>query len=103
PPGRLLGELDGRFGDLGARVGEEERVDRAGRDLGQPGGERLEQVVGEDVDLGVDEALRLRRDRRGDGRVAVTRRVDGDASREVEVVVAVGGRHAAAAARDDLQ
>src|SRR5690606_27370783 len=39
----------------------------------------------------------------GDGGVAVAGRVDGDAGREVEVLVAVGGGHAATAARDDLQ
>ena len=55
----LLGELHRGFGDLGPGVGEEERVDRPRRDLGELGGERLEQVVGEHVDLGVDEALGL--------------------------------------------
>ena len=58
-----LASFTAAFGDLGAGVGVEERVDRAGRELGELGGERLEQVVGEHVDLGVEEALRLVGDR----------------------------------------
>ena len=95
PLGDLLGELHRGLGDLGAGVGEEERVDRARRQLGELGGERLEQVVREHVDLGVDEPLRLLGDRRGDLRVAVAGRVDGDAGGEVEVLLAVDGRHPA--------
>ena len=97
PPGRLLGELHRGLGDLGAGVGEEERVDCAGRELGELGGERLEQVVGEHVDLGVDEPLGLLGDRGDDLRVAVAGGVDGDAGGEVEVLVAIGGRDPAAA------
>ena len=53
--------------------------------------QRLGEVVGEDVDLGVDEALRLGADRRRHLRVGVARGVDGDAGREVEVLVAAHG------------
>ena len=74
-------------------VGEEERVDRAWRQLTEPGSERLEQVVGVDVRLEVDAARRLLGDRGDDLRVAVAGRVDRDAGREVEVLLAVDGRH----------
>ena len=66
PLGDLLGQLDRGLGDLGAGVGEEERVDRAGRQLGEPGRERLEQIVAVHVHLRVHEPLRLRGDRGGD-------------------------------------
>ena len=56
--GDLLGQLDRGLGDLGAGVGEEERVDGPGRDLGEARRQRLEEVVGEHVRLGVDERAR---------------------------------------------
>ena len=71
--GDLLGQLHGRLGDLGTAVGVEERVDGTGRQLGEPGRERLEQVVAVHVHLGVDEAAGLLTDRGHDVRVAVAR------------------------------
>jgi hypothetical protein len=59
--------------------------------------------VREDVDLGVDEALRLSADRGGDPRMGMTGRVDGDAGREVEVLVAVDGDDPAPFSVGDLQ
>ena len=61
---------------------------RAGGELGQLGGERLEQVVLEHVDLRVDEPLRLRADGLGHGRVGVAGGVHRDAGGEVEVLLA---------------
>ena len=74
-----------------------------GAQLGEPGGERLEQVVGVDVRLGVDEARGLLGDRLDDVRVAVPGRVDGDAGGEVEVLLAVDGRHPATAPARHLE
>ena len=51
------------------------------------GGQRLQQVVGEHVGLGVDEAGGLGGDRLDHVRVAVAGRVDGDPGGEVEVLL----------------
>ena len=90
PPGDLLGELDRGLSDLGAGVGEEEGVDCSGRQFGQLGRQRLEQVVLVDVDLGVNEPLGLSGDGRGHLGVGVTGRVDGNAGGKVEILLAVG-------------
>ena len=103
PAGHLLGQLDRRLGDLGAGVGEEERVDGAGYQFGQPGGQWLEQIVGEHVGLEVDTAGRLPRDRLDDLGVAVAGRVHRDAGCEVEVLDTVDGRHPASLSTGDLQ
>ena len=101
PTGHLLGQLHRGLGDLGARVGEEERVDRAGRELGEPIGERLEQVVGSTFTWAWMNRPAWRGDRGDDVRVAVAGAVDRDPGREVEVLVAVdGGDPAALTARD---
>ena len=103
PAGHLLGQLDRRLGDLGAGVGEEERVDGAGYQFGQPRGQWLEQIVGEHVGLEVDAAGRLPRDRLDDLGVAVAGRVDRDAGCEVEVLDAVNGRHPTSLSTRDLE
>ena len=103
PPGRLLGELDGRLGDLRARVGVEERVDAVGRDLGEARREGLQQIVGVHVGLGVHETLRLSGDRCGDVRVAVAGGGDGDATAEIEVPLAGGGGDPRPVAGRDLE
>ena len=103
PLGDLLGQLDRRLGDLGAGVGEEERVDRRRRQLAELGGERLEQIVLVDVDLRVDEPLGLLADRLGDVRMGVAGGVDRDARGEVEVLLAVGRGDPAPFAAGNLQ
>ena len=103
PARHLLGELHRGFGDLRTRVRVEERVDARRRDLGQAVGERLEQVVVVAVHLGVDEPLRLLRDRGRHLRVAVAGRRDRDPGGEVEVLDAVGRGDPAPLARRDLQ
>jgi hypothetical protein len=100
---RLLGQLDRGLGDLGPGVGEEERVDRPGRDVGEARRQRLEQVVGVDVRLQVDAARGLLGDRRDDGRMAVAGGVDGDAGGEVEVLLTVLRRHPTAVPADHLE
>src|SRR5690349_8604867 len=86
PPGYLLGQLDRGLSDLGARVSKEEGVDCTRRQLGQPGRQRLEQVVLVDVYLGVNEPLGLVSDGRGNLRMGVTGRVDGNTSGKVEIL-----------------
>ena len=102
PLGDLLGQLDRGLSDLGAGVGEEEGVDCSRRQLGQLGGERLEQIVLVDVNLGVNEPLGLLGDGRDDLRVGVTGGVDGDAGGEVEVLLAVGRGDPAAMSAEPL-
>ena len=101
--GRLLGQLDRRFRDLGTGVSKEEGVDGLGRDFVQLAGQRFEQVVVEYVDLRVDEALRLVGDGFGDGRVRVAGGIDGDTSGEVEVFLAALGRDPTAFAVSDFK
>ena len=86
--GGVLGELDRRLDRLVARRREEERVDRAGRYLGEALGEGLEQIVGVHVGLRMDELLRLLGDGLGHLRMGVAGRRRGDAGGEVEVLVA---------------
>ena len=85
---------------LGARVGEEDAVERGPRD------ERLCQLeLGERVvevrDL--DERGSLARDRLGDGRMRVAQHVDGDPGHEVEVLAAGIIGHPAAVAAHQRQ
>ena len=87
----LLGQLDRSLGDLCARVRVEERVDAGGGELGELGRQGLEEVVLVDVDLRVDEPLRLLGDRLRDVWVGVSGGVHRDAGGEVEVLLAVGG------------
>ena len=103
PAGRVLGHLDGGLEHVIAAVGEEEGVDRRRRDLVELGRQRLEQVVGVHVLLGVDESGRLVRDRLDDLRVAVAGGRCGDAGSEVEILVAIDVDHPATVAADDLQ
>lgn len=100
---RMFGELDGRLEDVVAGVGVEERVDRLGGQLGEPSGHRFEQVVRVDVDLGVDETLRLVGDGLHHFGMAVPRRRRSDTGSEVEVGVIVHVVDAAALTSDDLQ
>ncbi len=99
--GRVLGHLDRDLEHLVAAVGEEERVDRRRRDLVELGRQRLEQIVGVHVLLGVDESGRLVRDRLDDLRMAVAGGRCGDAGGEVEVLVAVDVDHPASVPADD--
>ena len=91
PTRRLLGELHGCFGDLGAGVGVEKGVDAVRRDVGETRRQGLHEIVGVHVGLGVHETLRLRSDRSSDVGVAVAGGGDGDTAAEVEVPVARGG------------
>ncbi len=101
--GDLLGQLDRRLRDLGAGVREEEGVDAGRRDVVQLRRQRLHQVVCEHVGLSVYEPFGLGRDRGGDLGVAVAGRVDGDARREIEVLVTIGGGDTTSPARGDLE
>ncbi len=101
--GGLLGELHRGLGDLGARVGEEERVDAGGRQLRQPRRQRFEQIVAIAVHLRMDEPRCLALD----GGHHVRMRVPGgrhrDARGEVEVLASIGGVHPRPRAVGDLQ
>ena len=100
---RLLRQLHRRLGDLGTGVRVEERVDARRRDLGESRRQRLEQIVGVAVDLRVDEPFRLALDGGDDMRVRVPGRGDGDAGREIEVLLPVGREDPRALAVRDLE
>ena len=100
-PVACLASLDGQLEHLVARIGEEERLDRVGCDLGQACRQRFEQVVGVHVLLSMDEAGRLLADRLDHPWVRMTRRGRRDPGGEVEVLDAVDVDDPATVAADD--
>ena len=92
-------ELDGVLDRLGARV-EERGLHRAGdrRGRDEPLGERDVRLVGDDREVGVEEASRLLLHRLGDTCVRVPDVQAADAAREVDERVAVDVRQGCAVA-----